>query len=318
MRAMERRGHSVVWPPFSTGDLPVRQLLDCDLVHCYLFGGGHADLAKLKALQRQGVAVSFDNDDFQAAAPVVSRRQAPHHLGSGVTAQRAFAATVKAARLADLVTTPSEVVADLYREAGVRHVVRIENHLAAAPFPARPRHRGIVVGWVAALEHTSDVQALGLGEILSRLLAAHPALHVMSVGVRLPLQSERYTHIRNVPFEELWRVTASFDIGIAPLTDTPFNRARSNVKLKEYAAGGTPWLASNHGPYRDLGPAQGGRLVASDGWLHALDQLIRQRLVRRRLARRARAWAASQTIDRAAEVWEREFLAAIERRRNAG
>jgi glycosyltransferase involved in cell wall biosynthesis len=102
---------------------------------------------------------------------------------------------------------------------------------------------------------------------------------------------------------------------IAPLADIPFNRTRSNVKLKEYASAGTPWLASPVGPYAGMGEQQGGRLVADDGWFAALDDLIGHRFARRRLGRKARAWAKTQTIDQAVARWEAVLEEAIERRR---
>src|SRR5207249_1565318 len=78
-------------------------------------------------------------------------------------------------------------------------------------------------------------------------------------------------------FLELPHRIGSFDIGLAPLADLPGNRARSDIKVKEYAASGVPWLASPVGPYVQLGEEQGGRLVPDDLWFEALDRLVSRR-----------------------------------------
>lgn len=124
------------------------------------------------------------------------------------------------------------------------------------------------------------------------------------------------TPVGDRPIEQPCR-ERRFDIGIAPLADTPFNRARSNVKLKEYAALGIPWLASPVGPYAGLGTEQGGRLVGDGEWEEALRSLIRHPLRRRRLAEAARSWAATQTIETAAPLWEATFEEAVRRTRGA-
>lgn len=53
-----------------------------------------------------------------------------------------------------------------------------------------------------------------------------------------------------------------FDIGIAPLTDVPFNRAKSAIKGLEYAAAGVPFVASPLDAYKDLN-ANGIGLIAA-------------------------------------------------------
>jgi glycosyltransferase involved in cell wall biosynthesis len=113
-----------------------------------------------------------------------------------------------------------------------------------------------------------------------------------------------------VGFDELPRRIAEWDIGIAPLADIPYNATRSDIKVKEYAACGVPWLASPFGPYSDLGEAQGGRLVHDDGWFEALDRLVARRRERKRLSRKGRAWAKRQTMDAVADRWERLFAEA--------
>jgi len=110
-----------------------------------------------------------------------------------------------------------------------------------------------------------------------------------------------------VEFTDLPDRIGGFDIGIAPLADIAWNHARSDIKLKEYAASGVPWLASPVGPYLGLGEGEGGRLVPDDGWFEALDRLVSRPRERRKLSKKASAWAKRQTVDAAAERWERVF-----------
>ena len=166
---------------------------------------------------------------------------------------------------------------------------------------------------MAGSEHERDLSLLPIVEVLQRLLDTHSELRVVTIGLRLALRGERYEFRPKVPFGRLLGAMADIDIGIAPLADTAFNHARSDVKLKEYGAVGAAWLASPVGAYREMGGGEGGRLVADGEWFDALDGLIRSGFRRRRLSRQALKWAQSQTIDRFASRWEEEFSLAIER-----
>jgi glycosyltransferase involved in cell wall biosynthesis len=302
MKAMLRRGHEVVWPADSEGEAQLRRLAGCDLVHVYRRGSKETRRV-LTELAKAGTAITYDNDDDFTAVP----KESPLYKSTGgLMGQRIFAETLKVARMAAAFTTPSEELGEKYHGAGVDRVEVIGNYLAPDALRPRSRHEGVVIGWVAGLEHRADVARIGIAEALARLVAKHDGVSVECIGVDLRLP-ERYTHDPLVPFPELPRRIGGFDIGIAPLADIPYNRTRSDIKLKEYAASGVPWLASPVGPYRGLGEAQGGRLVPDDGWFDALDRLVTRRRERRRLARRAHAWAKRQTVDAAADRWEQLF-----------
>lgn len=309
MRALAGCGHTIVRLDDIEADTPLSMLMECDLVHCFRREDRVADLQQLS---RRGVAVSFDNDDDLSSSDMVSGKSSLRGLR---TNRRLSVTYAEIARFADLVTTPSTRIAEIYREKGAGHVEVIENYIDREAVRSHrfSSHEGVVLGWVAGLEHAADIPGLRLVEILSQLLEIHPDLRVLTVGAQLPLRSERYEHVKFVPHAELSKIAARIDIGIAPLIDTPFNRARSNVKLKEYAAGGAAWVASAVGPYRGLGEKQGGLVIDNDGWFDALDGLIRSPRMRKRLSRRARRWAKSQTIDRHSAIWEKAFEGAIKR-----
>ena len=240
---------------------------------------------------------------------------APHLKKGTLKAQRVSADIGKMLHFADVVTTTNPVLADAYRAMGAESVHVIENYLGPnfADLERRP-HDGVVVGWAAWLDHQADWAALRLQPVFEQLLDEHPNLRVESIGqIDLGLPPERYKRIPVVPFEQLGATLTNLDIGIAPIDDIPFNRARSNIKVKEYAAAGVAWLASPIGPYAGLGEQQGGRLVDDDAWYRELDLLIRKPRMRRKLAKRASSWARAQMLGQHLDAWEAAFGEALER-----
>jgi glycosyltransferase involved in cell wall biosynthesis len=302
MRAMERRGHQIVWPADVEGRAEARRLAGCDVVHVYR-RAAEDTLRVLKGLARQGTPITYDNDDDFTAVP----KESPEYKKvGGLEGRRIFALTVKAARMAQALTTTNEILAQRYRSAGVGRVEVIPNYLVPDAWRPNRRHDGIVIGWIAGMDHLADAARIDIAGALRRLMEKHPKVRVECIGVDLALP-DRYLHERFVPFADLPGRIGGFDIGIAPLADIPGNLARSDIKLKEYAASGVPWLASPVGPYRGLGEPEGGRMVPDHGWFDALDQLVSRGRERRRLGRKAKKWANRQTIDAVADRWEQVF-----------
>src|SRR5579884_3572101 len=160
MKALADRGHEVLWPSQQLEDVPMRVLARCDLVHCFRRADRLGDLERLSSL---GVAVSYDNDDDFSVSDL--RIRDDERL-SGLAARkfnaRQATAIARAIRLADLTTTPSAVLAERYSTVGANRVAVIENHLDKDMFGfgIRSKHDGVVVAWVAALEHSDDLRRL--------------------------------------------------------------------------------------------------------------------------------------------------------------
>jgi hypothetical protein len=300
LEAMMRRGHDVVWPVHNTGEPRLEELDSCDVI--YVFRRSEDSLRRaLAPLVDRGIGLVWDSDDDLSAVP---RRSPAYKTSGGVHGQRRFAETVRIARLAHLVLASTETIKAKYAGEGISGIEVVENHLPPKIRRPRQRHDGLVIGWIAGAEHTEDAIALHLRETLERVLSRHPEARVETIGVDLGLK-ERCAHHPTAHFDALPQHMAHYDIGIAPIVDIPFNAARSNIKVKEYAASGVPWLASPRAPYRALGPREGGLLVEDDGWEAALDALIADRRLRKQLARAGKSWANTQRIDRVAERFER-------------
>ncbi len=307
---LRRRGHRVlasVWDEMKDPNA----LLDYDVVVGWrLHDEFFTRVARLLADARIGFV--WDNDDNLAAIDVKGRPN--HRYFSGLSGQRIFAEQCALMRLANIVTTPSAGLAQHYRETTGADVRVVENFVRlVAPRSAPREPQQLAVGWVAHVEHQTDIERLRLQDALGRLLERHPHVHMLTVGCGLGLPSPRYQHIKRLEFERLPNYVTAFDVGIAPIADSEFNRSRSNVKVKEYAALGVPWLASPIGPYADLGEDEGGRLVPDDRWLEEIERLVLDHKARRKLAKRAVKWGQRQTIAANVHVWEETLREAAER-----
>jgi len=308
MQALAHRGHQVHVEERDSIRDPAG-LLDFEAIHVMRIC--HPLMVRLaRQLQRRGVAVVWDNDDYRVAL-LEEAAKAPGQ--EGMAAQRFFASMRTMARTADAVTTPSESLAHLHATDSSREVRILPNLLP--PTFRRPErvmpHSGVHIGWVAMPAHGENYEALRIRETLAHLLARHAHLSITGVGLDLELRSNRYAHVPGTPYGTLSERLPHFDFAIAPLPDTAVNQARSDVKLKEYAAAGVPWLASPVGPYRGFGEQEGGRLVADDGWLAAIEDLMHDADGRRVLSQRGMRWAAGETIEAHVDLWERTFEDAI-------
>jgi glycosyltransferase involved in cell wall biosynthesis len=311
MNALARRGHEIVWPADVRGACDEAKLARCDVVHIYRRLDD--DTKRIVTnLARAGVPISYDNDDYFAALPKESPNYKTH---GGLTARKLMNRSLGMAQRAHAFSAPSQELVDLYAKAGIENGHVIPNGLAPQVWRHRRKHDGVVIGWIASAEHHADSARLGIAAALEEVLSRLADARVESIGIDLKL-SERYRYDRLIPFEELPKRTAGFDIGIAPLADIAWNRARSDIKLKEYAASGVAWLASPVGPYVGLGEDEGGRLVADDEWVPALERLVTKRRERGKLAKKGKRWARSQTVDRLADAWERLLAAAISASKN--
>lgn len=296
--------------------IDVGALSRADVVHIYRYRGS-AMARVTRLLRRQGVAVVWDSDDDHALGGASGMPDA--HADGSRGHGRVKRQMVEMMELADVVTVASDALAERYRSWGAEPVHVVENYLPRryASSGRRRREKGVVVGWTAALEHRFDNAQLGIGEVLERLLDRRRDLRVVTVGIDLELNDPRYSRLPLVQYHDLCGHVSGFDVGIAPIADIPFNVVKSNVKPKEYAAAGVPWLASPVGPYRDLGESQGGRLVADGSWLEAVDELLSDRRGRRRLAKAGARWAEQQTVAANLDVYElplREALARAQTR----
>jgi len=169
----------------------------------------------------------------------------------------------------------------------------------------------VVLGYMGTLTHDDDL----------RLLL--PALSDVAASVSVPLElqiiggaadAQILAQLDQLPFPVTkltppspeypqflpwFTANVRWDIALAPLRDTPFNRAKSDIKFLDYAALGAPGIYSDLPVYADsVRHGETGLLTANDtaSWVAALRSLIEQPDLRRELAANARRYLHNQRI----------------------
>jgi glycosyltransferase involved in cell wall biosynthesis len=109
----------------------------------------------------------------------------------------------------------------------------------------------------------------------------------------------RFTKWRDIVEDQAaYCASMRWDIGIAPLADTPFNACKSDLKAREYMAAGIPAVYSRVAPYAaTIRHGETGFLASTrKEWLEALDALADDPGLRERMGKAAREQAADFTI----------------------
>lgn len=250
-------------------------------------------LQLIRILQEAGTAVVVEiDDDFESIHPqnTALRTVKPVHK----------AILKRCAEIADLVTVTTQSLADRYAKHGRYQVIpnyvsaelldiaSVQNsaqmgeanrqNSAAFEAPKSADSQNPVVGWSGTVgTHPNDLQAAmgGVGSAVAATNArfrvvGRPELVAQHLKLNVPTEVVPWVPIEDYPTE-----LAKLDVGIAPIANTPFNRAKSWLKPLEMAAVGVPVVMSDVGEYRALAAAGIGILASSQtDWHGSVTALI--------------------------------------------
>jgi hypothetical protein len=109
------------------------------------------------------------------------------------------------------------------------------------------------------------------------------------------------------------RELARLGVGLAPLSNSRFNRAKSRLKLLEMAALGVPCVVSPRSDYVRLHELGVGTLASSpNDWYREVGRLLRVEAARLEASARGRVVARSLTIENHAHLWWNVWRAALD------
>lgn len=217
-------------------------------------------------------------------------------------------------RMADTVTVSTPTLLEFYREWNPNiHMVR--NAVYPAQFNRRKVSRETpVIGWVGALGYRSgDIETLKdwLPDFLkdNDLTFLH-AGHVPSMGSFADMADIDPKRITTLPMQPMNRYHLLFkmDIGLVPLNDIPFNRAKSFIKGLEYTASGIPFVAQGLPEYELLATDGVGRVAYTpEGWAAQLLDLLDYKTRKREAATSFHNMEQKHTIAQREQDWRKVF-----------
>jgi glycosyltransferase involved in cell wall biosynthesis len=214
--------------------------------------------------------------------------------------------------VADLVTVSTEPLAEVMSKWN-RNVVVLPNCVPAslldAPHADGPK--GLTLGWSGGASHALDLAEAR--DPVRQFLRRYPdaGLHIMGhvdSGFCKAMPRERLRTTRWVESVPAFHAAIDFDVSLAPLRPSPFNRSKSAIRCLEAATLGIPVIASDFGPYAEfVRDGETGFLVSRPHeWGKHLRTLL-DPFVRRDMGVKARAVAARFTIEENVERWEKAF-----------
>lgn len=229
--------------------------------------------------------IIFDADDDCFHVPAAN--PASKYTGRG----KPFTENMlRAASLADLVTCSTDVVASLYAPFNANRVV-CPNSLDDEAFAAysrmflanpKPKRLGqIRIGWAGGMGHQGDIATVV--KPLQKILDSEPRAKLVFFGdeFRPLFRKEYWARIETIPpiaseqplrpskygyamvpayYERLANI--DLDIAIAPLERQIYAKAKSCLRLLEYALANVPVICARYGPYGAYATLQPQAVVA--------------------------------------------------------
>lgn len=234
-----------------------------------------------------GKPVCYDIDDFLLDVP--STHPLFHNF------QRTAPFIRKILPNVDLVTVTTEVLRERLTPFNPNTVV-IPNFIdesAIMPLAPTGNTQKTVIAYMGSPTHGEDLELIEdvLFQIRNRFGSAVEFIFWGCAGTNLAKLG------RVIPFDDSYTSflkslgQVHFDIGLAPLANSVFNRCKSNIKWLEYSAYARAGVYSDLEPYRNsVEHGKTGMLARNDPqeWLDALEYLITHPTERKAMGRAAR------------------------------
>lgn len=220
--------------------------------------------------------------------------------------------------LADVVTVSTEPLRDRLREH-FRKVYKLDKKFVVIPNmndledwdfePVAKDPDKIVIGYPGSVSHQDDL--IMIMPVMARLMKKYENLHLEIMGSIPKDKIKLYFSKAGFDDDSLMRIALTpstetfkqypehlskqkWDIGIAPLVDTAFTRAKSHIKWMEYSMFKIPVVASRVYPYfmehcnrQTIDDGETGFLCTPLQWEEKLEKLILDADLRKRIGQQA-------------------------------
>jgi glycosyltransferase involved in cell wall biosynthesis len=179
----------------------------------------------------------------------------------------------KVMRYSTLVIAGNDYLAERARNAGAKRVDILPSVVDVERYPIKKASPGLNIGWIGSPATASFLTSL---QPTLKRFVNHANVHVTLIGTGNidPLPSIRK---KLLPWNEMTEIAnlQTFDVGIMPLPDAPFERGKCGYKLVQYMASGLPVIASPIGVNKKIVVHdKNGFLASTDNeWFNAFERL---------------------------------------------
>lgn len=260
----------------------------------------HSFASQIAEAKKRGCRIVYDMDDSYIDV-------APDNPAKEYTDACSMASIYKMVLISDCITTTNNYLAEKIREYyGHENVMVIPNSLDVHEQGWRPlekcnsKDNVVRIFWSGGHSHKEDLEVCF--EAIDQILQNYQNTEFITAGYLHPKIEEfkrtrRYwrRHVdigganEYVYFEALKDLDA--DIGIAPIVDSEFNKAKSNIKFIEYTMCWMPTVASRVGPYEEsICHKEDGFLPKNNtqDWYSCLSKLVESKGRRIEMVKKAR------------------------------
>lgn len=217
------------------------------------------------------------------------------------------------------VLSPSPLLLEKYATDGRAGLLTREPTVAPVPYQPHDPSAPVKIGFAGSVDRAADVKGL-LGEALLEIKRAYgDRVQIEFFGFQNPLgealEAKARPYCSSYDDYRAALNEAAWDIGLAPMPDTPFHACKHYNKFVEYAAAGVMGVYSDVEPYLQLKRDIGLGVFCEnkrEAWVEALRGLIddRERLesLRRQVCQCAVTTVSADTIalalaERMADIW---------------
>jgi hypothetical protein len=265
----------------------------------------------VEALRRNGVAVVVDMDDDMSHIHKENIAYATYHPRSNSPFSWKYA--MDSCKAATFVTTSTTELQKVYARRG--HGMALDNYVPEATLRYAKPETG-AFGWAGTTKsHPDDLQVCG--KTVQRLIDEGREFKVIGgpSKVKEALRLQEHPPCTGSVTLDVWVKTIAhhLDVGMVPLSPSPFNTSKSRLKGIEMMAAGVAWVASPRAEYRRLRRESGCGYLAETpkDWYNRLNQLLKDEPLRKEQVEMGREYMKDQTYEanawRWAEAWERAY-----------
>lgn len=260
-----------------------------------------------KLARKYGKVFIYDIDDLVSSPP----KNHPDYaeLSRPIVRARTWATI----HYSHVLLTSNQYLANHYRLAGSKEVHIIPNYMDLNYWqqPYTPNTTNTVrIGWVGSPSHYEDLKFVE--PVIARILKEYPNTKFVYCGsgvsqrsVKHPefeyqigkdifnlIPDDRREYVMGVPWKDYPARLASLqlDIGLAPVMETPFGKAKTPIKWYEYGINRIATIASDHlYGWPSIRSGHDGIAVANraDEWYSALKRLVELPAERKRMGEHA-------------------------------